>query len=1106
MNTSFFKSLKHLILGCILCFTFTVLFTSCENFLKANDIRGEIERAIAYNNAKKVPVLIRADEGTGSFLVEGEKEFTVNFTEAELQFTANKKAIVFTGLEAVSKINQSVSRNDCVEITLLSSNEETGIYKYNVKIIKYANDIQIKPTYILRPAIVSITPAYTDYPAEPITIQFNVPIEDIDVPSDECILNFNNITIKSNNTPINNCFRTPFLNEDKTILTIIPDSSKFNAFLSSHNSTLYTDITISFDSRTKFETDGKLITFSEEKPLDYTVHYCTEVEQIAPTKQAFYIYKQWNPESETGSQDINLKFDTVQEDYNIYSEDYYYTIDDSTLISNRTTDTIYIYGWYKDTGDSSVPFSGIHSIQVEEYWDGLINSGDRYEPKTINKEFTKDSEGVLLWYSYTNGETIFCIKEHLDFMDGFISITTTVRDGCGNCATPVEFTVLKTTCIDFGDIHLSNVYDTYSFFDDFDMESYLDSYRTVKLIYVPLYSYLNQYYGISASDYIPDDYIFMAQYASYRQMDPDIAFSKIQYQLYNNNHEPITEPEDMEFYDYHNGHKEWFFTIDNEIEDLFGLTVRIFLEDELGNSAYKDYNFPSNLVIVKEEETNGKHTISLTPIKQGYTKSGFIIFRNNSEDEWDYQSFYGGKIESNKIQNGAEYYILLIDEQIAGQLSKKYIAGCHTTSQLQNIEYEPISYQSDSGVYANPKTIVSIPIKNSSINYFDAIFASYCDINSNNLLSNVTFLQNGEKSIKLSFDTTLLFKNKYKIVVYGLKNDVCVESTPAIIEITDSKYDNVKPTCVINYSPRFPDCYYFKFDDKESGIDKIYFNNKLLEIPEISDSDTNTYVFYLNIDNEEITVQKIQANDIGKGTTLESVFVFYIRDVIDHSSEIPFIKYKLKIVDKAGNETIMNKNEKLTLSKPLKIIRTNDEEEPNCPYIFSSTDPKTYTYSCWYFNNSGWNYYWYTNNALKFSIKNNKDEHLYFVNNRFNRFYNSLSIPLYYYIGNDSNTGKYDYVHPINASTSAVEISSDAPVLVQTIVSPCSYQICKNWTKEEWLTFNKTVGDKVIVKTERFKETYEIPLNEIKKGECYVVIAHFADGTSAITDEVMIKY
>ncbi|MBR4791973.1 MAG: hypothetical protein IK024_13875, partial [Treponema sp.] len=30
------------------------------------------------------------------------------------------------------------------------------------------------------------------------------------------------------------------------------------------------------------------------------------------------------------------------------------------------------------------------------------------------------------------------------------------------------------------------------------------------------------------------------------------------------------------------------------------------------------------------------------------------------------------------------------------------------------------------------------------------------------------------------------------------------------------------------------------------------------------------------------------------------------------------------------------------------------------------------------------------------------------------------------------------------------------------------------------------------------------PLNEIKSGECYVVIAHFADGTSAMSD-VMVK-
>lgn len=78
---------------------------------------------------------------------------------------------------------------------------------------------------------------------------------------------------------------------------------------------------------------------------------------------------------------------------------------------------------------------------------------------------------------------------------------------------------------------------------------------------------------------------------------------------------------------------------------------------------------------------------------------------------------------------------------------------------------------------------------------------------------------------------------------------------------------------------------------------------------------------------------------------------------------------------------------------------------------------------------------------------------------------------------------------------------------MNSIFSKLSNQICKNWEIDDWEFYKKTIGDKVIPNdTGNWKkDKYDIPLNEIETNQCYVVIAHFADGTTAMSD-VMIKY
>ena len=119
------------------------------------------------------------------------------------------------------------------------------------------------------------------------------------------------------------------------------------------------------------------------------------------------------------------------------------------------------------------------------------------------------------------------------------------------------------------------------------------------------------------------------------------------------------------------------------------------------------------------------------------------------------------------------------------------------------------------------------------------------------------------------------------------------------------------------------------------------------------------------------------------------------------------------------------------------------------------------------------------------------------------------SVPYYFYTGSTKNSGDYDYVIKNGASKSSVLVASDAPTFVHTIVTKYPLSECQNWSVDRWEHNHKHFGDKYMTfPTENpIAKKYTIPdacMNSMDTGDCYVVIAHFADGTSAIS-EVMQK-
>ena len=113
--------------------------------------------------------------------------------------------------------------------------------------------------------------------------------------------------------------------------------------------------------------------------------------------------------------------------------------------------------------------------------------------------------------------------------------------------------------------------------------------------------------------------------------------------------------------------------------------------------------------------------------------------------------------------------------------------------------------------------------------------------------------------------------------------------------------------------------------------------------------------------------------------------------------------------------------------------------------------------------------------------------------------------PVYIYTGSTKNSGEFDYLLKNGSSKSSVLIASDAPTFVHTIVTKHPLAECQDWSVDEWEHNHKHFGDKLMdFSTNPTARKYTIPVDSIDTGDCYVVIAHFADGTTVMSD-VMVK-
>ena len=107
--------------------------------------------------------------------------------------------------------------------------------------------------------------------------------------------------------------------------------------------------------------------------------------------------------------------------------------------------------------------------------------------------------------------------------------------------------------------------------------------------------------------------------------------------------------------------------------------------------------------------------------------------------------------------------------------------------------------------------------------------------------------------------------------------------------------------------------------------------------------------------------------------------------------------------------------------------------------------------------------------------------------------YGDYSQPSYFYVGSAS-VASCDYIVP--HTEKSVLVNSNQPAFVHTLVTSASYDECKNWDIKKWDRRRKIIGKEYFdFKNSNTTDIYESPFDQIVPGECYIMVAHFSDGS-----------
>ena len=1061
--------------------------TSCENFLNARNVSDEIKDIIAYNNARTVNVSISCKEEMGSvfptqnFQAKLGYDFEVQFIPNTQNYVIKDPAAIF---EAVSWKDETVSRADCVEFKMVEQSLEdknAGLYRIKVKVIKDVDDIQIRPNCALLPSVVSVspTPDSTEYNANTtIIITLNTPLENdggegIEIPYGE-----NGIKVKYGSIDMDNCFELPVLSRDHKKIIIQPKGDVLAAYM---QNLPYVDITFSFSPALKFVQNGTDIYFAQNEKSSFTMKFNKNKEQTDPD-----LYGLFGSRSELHAAAVPSY--NANDFFVIQALADFDTADD--IVRNRVSTGFYLSGHAYDLD------SGISRIEVVEHRIKDNDAHDTTDSPENAQIYTRENAEFV---TDENGNTYFSLYFPLKSKNGAIKITVTAYDGCGNHDSK-SFVVFKK-------VFDENTANTFTIKNGLLIdELYKRNYKTdestikkwIKRIHVNPDMNSIKLYEISVNG--EKKPVTMSPSVLKYELIMNGTTQSLPYKVY------TTNDLEMNYFTDSENNKDFFGYFDLPVEKVSGVSFVFKFSDDMGNSFEKSYSITN----VDDIGYYKFKTIYDTYYVYTYYKSNLtnVLQKQNIE--------YVGLCDSlDNEGNPVKMFVEAPFDPNNNYLCISKLGGFYTDFSDFVINTQPfekvVTIESVNYVIGEELTEDKLAIVQASVTLkpdtdFDYIYLSYrrsSDSNDNNI-----YFPANSLTYSFTIDPELINAASQRTLVHTVKDGNASEHFEKYINsertffsaldtkaptasLSRSKYDYVsfiatdnsgqKPTGYIEMS-RTGNKYYLENGEKRIPIWEFDLgqNYYTINITDGRNALSTTGIFSIACDsglvkNPEINWYNSTYHSLtGGGWIFES----------DEVSE--------GFVDNRMHGDFYSFDPEATPNEAWSAISTGGSSGDS--YISreqKENDVITHIYV----------------KINKPAIPNTLGQFVKMTTYCDFRNYEFWPVPFYFYADSSiRNSGNYDYIQ--THSKTVFFVVSDAPTLVQTIVANASdsYEDCKNWTAYEWLSHNEVVDEEQYdfahVENPTAQKYVISPsvLNKIKQDECYCVIAHFADGSTYVSD------
>ena len=670
-------------------------------------------------------------------------------------------------------------------------------------------------------------------------------------------------------------------------------------------------------------------------------------------------------------------------------------------------------------------------------------------------EFSPAEQSVF--FEENNGMIEFLIEYKLESEAGAILLETSVFDACDNYSTK-QIVVIRNTVDNFAPWfavynagHLKTSPSSVSDFSNIKTIQVTSKDSTEENQYEEFYSYIYNYIRLS----------------------PD----KIKIKCLYTDKDNTPRNEELE---YDSNQEEWLYTLDN-IDSVSGLGITVVISDDLGNTYSKPCSFPTVPVPVLISDTTTERKVAF------YIEPD--VYRINQNNYVDYIYLQ----TETKLASGSNssFKFCAKNDGLLGELSPVYTYNSfdNIQSSLANVVLKsnnatltPYPCNEYYGDIAYTEVKISIAENSWDNDKYDSIFLKTSD-------NQKVVLEKGKTEFKFKKSTKDCFTYSYTFTVYGIKgNKMTSGTTGTITKLTNSQNDNCPPE--ITFTRKDYDTYNLSVTDVGSSPASVQLITKTGKPIELA----NSTIGFTDISVPAWLVEEEALRKIYNVVQLKAT------DTKGNSNLVERNVSKRWETDVCGISLSSGTNWNIKFNKVLWSARqynfyiyvwntsTNTWNAPNAYYNqHASGDSSDYIGS----------YPMTSNRFVK--IITTKSE----GNSSSSRFDECVDEPRYFYTSS-SNTGiaENKFIIPINSES--LFIASDVPVLIHTVATKKEYEECSLWNASDWERYHLHAGEKVLSfsSSDRFQKKYTIPVEEIReKGcKCYVVIAHFADGSVQMSE------